>query len=125
MENQGRISVLPVVLYYLVFFGTLYAGARDNRGGGFNYFGAMIGGMVAHFIGFLLVMYLSRVREYYADAHAAHATQKPLALADALAKITYANRAAKRHERTHPHTQPRPTQITSSINLRSFYIYSY
>jgi heat shock protein HtpX len=101
-------SALPVILYYIVFFGMIAASSRDNRGGGFNYLGAFIGGMVAQFIGTLLVLYLSRVREYYADAHSAYATRKPASLANALAKISYAHATAKR----------RPTPG----NLRMFYI---
>jgi heat shock protein HtpX len=101
-------SALPVILYYIVFFGLMMAGSRDREGGGMNYFGAMIGGMVAQFIASLLVLYLSRVREYYADDYSAHTTKKPMALANALGKITYSLAGA------------RPRAVPA--NLRTFYI---
>ncbi|MBI1973194.1 M48 family metalloprotease [Candidatus Micrarchaeota archaeon] len=84
-------STLPTLLFYIIYFGTL-AASRDNRG---NYLGAWIGGSIAQFIGTLLVLYLSRVREYYADYHSATLTRQPALLASALAKIVAVNAAAK------------------------------
>lgn len=101
-------SALPVLLYYIVYFGTIFASSRNGRGGSVNYMGAWIGGMVAQFLSMLLVLYLSRVREYYADEYSARATKKPESLASALAKITYSL----------AHTKIQPTQS----NLRTFYI---
>jgi heat shock protein HtpX len=98
-------SALPSLLYYAVFFGTLMMGSRDRKGGGVNYLGAWIGGMLAQFIGTLVVLYLSRVREYYADSFAGYTTHKPLALASALKKISGA-----------------PAPKTSTPSLRGFYI---
>jgi heat shock protein HtpX len=102
-------SALPVLLFYIIYFGTIFAGSRD-RGGGLNYLGAWIGGMVAQFLAMLLVLYLSRVREYHADAYSAYATKKPTALANALAKIAYSLAREK------------PTPATTNTNLRTFYI---
>ena len=79
-------SALPMILFYVVFFGSMMAGGRRSRGTGF--IGAWIGGMIAQFIGSLIVMYLSRVREYYADTHSAYLTGNPEGLANALNKIT-------------------------------------
>lgn len=79
-------SALPMILFYIVFFGSMMAGGDDNRGSGF--IGAWIGGMIAQFIGSLVVMYLSRVREYYADSYSAYLTRNPSGLAKALEKIT-------------------------------------
>jgi len=79
-------SALPMILFYVVFFGSMMAGG--NRRGGSGFFGAWIGGMIAQFIGSLVVMYLSRVREYYADTHSAYLTENPEGLANALNKIT-------------------------------------
>lgn len=98
-------SALPAILYYLIFFGVLMAGSRDR--GGTNYLGAWVGGMVAQFLATLLVLYLSRVREYYADSYSGHVTKEPRQLASALAKISYNLSQTK---------QPSPT------SMRSFYI---
>ncbi len=99
-------SALPAILYYIIYFGVIAASSRD-RNGGVNYMGAWLGGMVAQFLATLLVLYLSRVREYYADSYSGHITKKPKDLASALAKISYELTKTK---------QPSPTA------MRSFYI---
>jgi len=79
-------SMLPILLYYLV----LVATPRDSRDrGGAAMLLIWIGAMVAQFIGQLFVLWLSRKREYYADAFSAYITKSPTALMSGLAKITY------------------------------------
>jgi len=99
-------SALPAILYYIIYFGVIAASSK-NRDGGVNYMGAWLGGMVAQFLATLLVLYLSRVREYYADSYSGHVTKKPKDLASALAKISYDLARTK---------QPSPAA------MRSFYI---
>jgi heat shock protein HtpX len=99
-------SALPAILFYLIYFGVMMAGSRD-RGGGMNYLGAWAGGMIAQFLATLLVLYLSRVREYSADSFSAKSTRRPNDLASALAKISYSLSHSK---------QPTPA------TMRSFYI---
>jgi heat shock protein HtpX len=101
-------SALPAILYYIVYFGAIMASSRNRDGGGVNYLGAMLGGMVAQAIGTLLVLYLSRVREYYADDYSAHVTKSPGSLASALGKITYG--------------LARTRAAPAPANLRMFYI---
>jgi heat shock protein HtpX len=80
-------SVLPVMLYYgFLIFG------RDENGRGS--LGTIIGAFVAQFIGQLLVMALSRQREYFADEFSARLTGNPTHLMSALAKITSGHAAA-------------------------------
>ncbi|MFH2105820.1 MAG: zinc metalloprotease HtpX [Candidatus Micrarchaeota archaeon] len=76
-------SVIPVMIYY----GVLIFGGRDNRSGGFLV--VWLGALASQFIGQLLVLWLSRSREYCADEFAAKATGKPDYLINALAKISY------------------------------------
>jgi len=79
-------SVLPVMLYYgFLIFG------RDEDGRGS--LGTILGAFVAQFIGQLLVMALSRQREYFADEFSARLTGNPQHLMSALAKITYGQSA--------------------------------
>jgi len=80
-------SVLPIMLYFLVI--VLGSGNRDREGRGGNALVVFIGAQMASFLGQLLVMWLSRQREYYADAYSAIATKKPIALMRSLAKIGY------------------------------------
>lgn len=98
-------SVLPVLLYYVVLVTT----TRDdnNRNGG-GIFVAYILAMIVHFIAQLVVLWLSRTREYYADEYSGYLTKKPIDLMRGLTKITYA--AAKS-----------PPQKTTE-GLRAFYI---
>jgi heat shock protein HtpX len=100
-------SALPMILYYIIYFGLIAASSRDNKGGGVNYLGAWLGGMAAQFLATLLVLYLSRVREYYADAYSGQITKKPQDLASSLAKISYSLNQ---------------TKTASSASLRAFYI---
>jgi hypothetical protein len=44
---------------------------------------------VAYYIGFLISLIISRIREYYADQHAAEVTEDPNALSTGLVKIAY------------------------------------
>ena len=100
-------SALPILLYYafLIFFG----GSRDNKGIG-SYIAVIIGANVASFLGQLLVLLVSREREYYADAFSALATRNPKSLMSALAKISYASVVMPKEE----------NQDNKSMN--SFYI---
>lgn len=80
-------SVLPVALYYGVL---IFGSDREGR----SSLGAFLGAFVAQFIGQLMVMWLSRQREYYADEFSARLTGNPTALMRALAKISYGVKTA-------------------------------
>jgi heat shock protein HtpX len=77
-------SVLPVMLYYIAL-ATLGKGDDDRP----NPLAAFVGAIIAQTIGQLAVLWLSRQREYYADAHSAEAIGNPMPLVTALVKITY------------------------------------
>ncbi|MFH1471134.1 MAG: zinc metalloprotease HtpX [Candidatus Micrarchaeota archaeon] len=98
-------SALPVMLFYIVLF---FGSGRDRDRGLGSMLAAFFGAMVAQFLGTLLVLWLSRKREYYADAYSAYATGKPDNLMRALVKITYA-----------PRPQVAPQQDKT---MRAFYV---
>ncbi|MGQ9731687.1 MAG: zinc metalloprotease HtpX [Candidatus Zipacnadales bacterium] len=80
-------AAVPMVLYVIYRLG-LQAGRGRNR----NAAGAMLVAavvFVAYFVSQYLVLFLSRVREYYADHFAADITRNPNGLASALVKIAY------------------------------------
>ncbi|HHQ45494.1 MAG TPA: hypothetical protein ENN13_05100, partial [Candidatus Altiarchaeales archaeon] len=80
--------VLPIMLYYIII--VMGSNRRDGRrDGGANILLLIIGAQIASFMGRLLVMWLSRQREYYADAFSAYATSNPKNLMSGLAKISY------------------------------------
>ncbi|RLG19377.1 hypothetical protein DRN67_02830 [Candidatus Micrarchaeota archaeon] len=86
-------SVLPIMLYYAV----LIFGSGDSRNRGLGSFiMVFLGAILAQILGRLVVMWLSRQREYYADAFSAYATKRPSSLMRALAKITYNAAPAKK-----------------------------
>lgn len=100
-------SALPVMLYYIVL---VFGSGGDNRDRGLG--GAVmvfLGAIFAQFLGTLLVLWLSRKREYYADAYSAYSTGRPDTLMTALAKITYA-------------PQPVPAPQKENSSMRAFYI---
>lgn len=77
-------SVIPVLLYYIAIM--FLSGKDDERP---NPIAVFVGAIIARFIGELVVLWLSRQREYYADAHSAYIMKDPMPLARALVKITY------------------------------------
>lgn len=83
-------SMVPLIVYYsIVLLGSLFLARGREEGGGFPPLMVWVGGYVAQFFSMLIVMHLSRSREYYADAFSAVAMRNPTALQTALAKIVY------------------------------------
>lgn len=79
-------AVVPIILYYAVL---MFASRGDRDRGAGSFIAVWFGAIAAQLFGQVLVMWLSRQREYYADAFSAYATRKPTNLMSALAKITY------------------------------------
>jgi hypothetical protein len=80
-------STIVLVLYYLYVFGR-YAGQRRGRSAAAAAVVAA-SAFLAYILAEYIVLFLSRVREYYADRYSAEITGKPNALAGALMKIAY------------------------------------
>ncbi len=83
------ISVIPMIMYRLAWHFMWYGGGRRNDRNGPS--GVVIGiaAFVFYFITNLLVLYGSRIREYYADKGSVEMGNKPSALASALYKLVY------------------------------------
>jgi heat shock protein HtpX len=97
------ISVIPTIAYFIAM-STMFSGRSKNQGGASVLIG--IGAFAVYFITNLLILYFSRLREFYADNFAGRQV-KPSILANALAKITYGLSLQKRE--------------VKSSTLRSFY----
>lgn len=84
MAVTAAVSVIPMICYYLAL-SFIFSG--DSRNGG----GIIIGilGYVFYLIGQLLVLFISRTREYYADAASVEYGNRPAALVSALYKLSY------------------------------------
>lgn len=81
------LSVIPMIMYRLAWHFMFFGGRRDRDG-----HNTMIIGLIAfvfYFITNLLVLYGSRVREYFADKGSVEFGNKPEALASALYKLVY------------------------------------
>ena len=85
------LSVIPMICYfiYFSFFWSGILGGGRSREGALPTMAIALLAFVVYFISNLIVLYASRVREYYADAGSAELTQKPHELASALYKMVY------------------------------------
>lgn len=82
------LSVIPMILYYIAWHFLWFGGSRRSRGQANT---ALIGlaAMLFYFITNLLVLYASRIREYFADRGSISLGNPPEALASALYKLVY------------------------------------
>lgn len=98
------VSFIPI-LAYMIAQNFMFNGRSRNGG-----YALLLGlaGFAVYFLSQLLILSLSRSREYFADMHSAELTKKPEALARSLSKITYSLASS-----------PQPQQNSS---VRSFYI---
>jgi heat shock protein HtpX len=91
------VSAVPIIAYMVgrTFISVRFygGGGGDRKGGAGGLVAAMLltafAAWAVYFVSQLLVMWLSRSREYYADAYSAYATKDPNALSSALSKIAY------------------------------------
>ncbi|MBA7665387.1 Protease HtpX [subsurface metagenome] len=83
------LSAIPLIMYWLAW-SFMFRGMFGGRQGGGSY--AMLiglGAMILYFITNLLVLYGSRIREYYADRGSVRLGCQPHHLATALYKLAY------------------------------------
>jgi Zn-dependent protease with chaperone function len=80
-------ATVPLVLYVIWRFGVRAGRGRGKSAGAILL--VALGAFIAYIISEYVVLFLSRVREYYADQFSAEATRSPNALAGALVKIAY------------------------------------
>src|SRR5262249_10502242 len=81
------LSVVPMILYRLAWHLIWSGNRRDDRGPSPLMLG--LAAMIFYFITNLLVLYGSRIREYFADKGSVELGNKPAALASALYKLVY------------------------------------
>jgi heat shock protein HtpX len=81
------LSILPLIIYFMAI-SFLFSGMFGRQGGGGSFLPLIgIGLMVLYFIVNLLVLYGSRIREYYADQGSVKLGNQPTHLATALYKL--------------------------------------
>src|SRR3989338_2167992 len=115
-------SMVPVFVFYLIVaIGSIVARSRDEDNGLSGIF-IFIGAYIAQFFTYLIVLYLSRTREYYADAFSAAATS-PKDMRTALAKIAYgfpaiSGKSAKKYEKARSFYIADPIALTDEREKR-------
>ena len=91
MAVTAAVSVIPMICYYLAL-SFMFSGDNDN--GGAIIIGIL--GYLFYLLGQLLVLFISRTREYYADEASVEFGNRPAALVSALYKLSYgASRCSK------------------------------
>jgi heat shock protein HtpX len=95
MVVMTLLSVVPLICYY-IFISTLFSGAGRDREGGAALIG--IAALAGYLIGNLIVLFVSRVREYYADQGSVELGNQPNYLASALYKLVYGSAVADKDE---------------------------
>ncbi len=83
------LSVIPMILYRIAWYFMFFGGGRRRGSGGSQ--AALIGllAFLFYFITNLLVLYASRIREYFADRGSVLLGNQPSELASALYKLVY------------------------------------
>ena len=110
------VSILPALFYYIgysLIWSSAY-GRRDERGGASSL--AFIGflSILLYWVLTLFVLYLSRLREYYADRHSASIVEEgPRKLSEGLVKIVEATERTKRQIGNIYHTSSLKTLFIS------------
>ncbi len=88
------LSVLPMICYYIAisFLWSGMFGGRSRGGQGGNILPIIgLGMLLLYFITNLLVLYGSRIREYYADQGSVRLGNRPQHMATALYKLSFGN----------------------------------
>lgn len=90
------LSVIPMILYRIAWQFLFYGGRRDR-----NQSSAAVIGLAAflfYFVTNLLVLYASRIREYFADKGSVDLGNDPSQLASALYKLVYGSARVPKEE---------------------------
>jgi heat shock protein HtpX len=101
------LSVIPMIMYRIAWHFLFFGRRRDSRGNT-----ALIGlaAFIFYFITNLLVLYASRIREYFADSGSVALGNKPAALASSLYKLVYGS------------ARMGPESLKESEGLKAFFL---
>jgi heat shock protein HtpX len=88
MAVMTLLSAIPMILHW-VAFSIMWGGGRRDKGSYATLIG--LGAMVMYFVTNMLVLYGSRIREYYADLGSARLGSQPHHMASALYKLSQAS----------------------------------
>jgi len=98
MVIMTLLSAIPLIMYWIAF-SMMLGGAFGGRRQGGNYAVLIgLGAFLLYFITNLLVLYGSRIREYYADLGSVRLGNTPHHMATALYKLAYGNARLRNSE---------------------------
>ena len=83
------LSVIPMIMYRVAWHFLFYGGGRRREHSGGNTAFIGLAAFLFYFVTNLLVLYASRIREYFADEGSVRLGNRPEALATALYKLVY------------------------------------
>jgi len=100
------LSVIPLIFYWLAW-SLMWGGIAGRRREGAGVYAALVGlaAFLLYFLTNLLVLYASRIREYYADEGSVKIGNAPHFLASALYKLVYGSARLRRTLRTQEELQ--------------------
>lgn len=87
------LSVIPMIMYRIAWHFIFFGGGRRREGGNTVLIG--LAAFVFYFLTNLLVLYASRIREYFADRGSIQLGNRPDQLASALYKLVYGSARLK------------------------------
>ncbi|MFA4984471.1 MAG: zinc metalloprotease HtpX [Candidatus Omnitrophota bacterium] len=90
------LSVIPMIMYRIAWQFLFFGRRRDERGGNTVLIG--LAAFLFYFLTNLLVLYASRIREYFADRGSVLLGNNPSALASSLYKLAYGSARMNRDE---------------------------
>ncbi|MFA5114860.1 MAG: zinc metalloprotease HtpX [Candidatus Omnitrophota bacterium] len=90
------LSVIPMIMYRIAWQFLFFGRRRDERGGNTVLIG--MAAFIFYFLTNLLVLYASRIREYFADRGSVLLGNKPSVLASSLYKLVYGSARMDRNE---------------------------
>ena len=102
------LSVIPMIMYRIAWQFLFYGRRRDERGDNTVLIG--VAAFVFYFLTNLLVLYASRIREYFADRGSIALGNQPSALASSLYKLVYGS------------ARMSPESLRESEGLKAFFI---
>jgi len=102
------LSVIPMVMYRIAWQFLFYGRRRDERGGNTILIG--LAAFLFYFITNLLVLYASRIREYFADKGSVALGNRPSVLASSLYKLVYGS------------ARLNPEALKESEGLKAFFV---
>lgn len=102
------LSVIPMIMYRIAWQFLFFGRRRDSRNGNTVLIG--LTAFLFYFVTNLLVLYASRIREYFADRGSIALGNKPAALASSLYKLVYGS------------ARMRPEALKESEGLKAFFV---